>query len=96
MKAKEISALVIEKLVEQEYLNRTNSLLFSSTIPVNQLRDALLGDRNDKEAEKKLIWKEVTRNINKNSNIRESMTTIKGEQHRVWEWIGPEVLSPHK
>jgi len=32
--------------------------------------------------------------ISQNSNVRESVMSIKGEQHRVWEWIGMDVLSP--
>lgn len=85
---------VVTKLVEQEYLNRNDPMVYPSTVPVNQLRDALLVNVSDKD--KKYIWKEVCSLIHRNSNIRESVTTLKGDQHRVWEWIGPEVLSPTK
>lgn len=40
------------------------------------------------------IWARVQTEIKRNSNVRESVTVIKGEQHRVWKWIGSPLLSP--
>ena len=48
------------------------------------------------EKDKKWIWKIVMARLQRNSNIRESMMTWKGDTHIVWEWIGPAVLSPKK
>ena len=62
-------------------------MAYRSAVPVNQLRDALLiALRNDRE--KRLLWKQVALLIHQNSNIRESIMMLKGEQHVVWEWIG--------
>lgn len=93
--ASNLGEAVLVKLVEQEYLNRSDPMTYPSTVPVNQLRDALLVDVPS-DSEKRRIWANVSSLIHRNSNVRESVTTIKGEQHRVWEWIGPEVLSPTK
>ena len=48
------------------------------------------------EKDKKFVWKWVCGQVQRNSNIRESMMNWKGDTHIVWEWIGPAVLSPSK
>lgn len=37
---------------------------------------------------KKAIWDNVYKIVSGNSNVREYVSTIRGEQHKVWEWIG--------
>jgi hypothetical protein len=63
-----------------------------STLSVPQLRDALF--MNAPVRDKTRLWPQVCAAIALNSNVRESVMSIKGEQHRVWEWIGMDVLAP--
>jgi len=42
------------------------------------------------------LWPLVVKAIGRNSNVRESVMAIKGDQHRVWEWVGSDVLSSLK
>ncbi|KGG51498.1 hypothetical protein DI09_33p150 [Mitosporidium daphniae] len=95
--AKLLMETVLDKLIQQDFLNRQDSTMFPSCIPVAQLRDALISGPTfspscNTESYRRQLWKEVSRLIHSNSNVRESTTLIRGEQHRVWEWIGPEVL----
>lgn len=98
--AAQLKAAVLQKLVEQEYLNRTDPVHFPSTVPALQLRDALLPlvdawDGALSLADKKIVWRLVSGSITSDSSVRESVAEWKGEQVRVWEWIGSAVLSPH-
>ena len=56
---------------------------------MNQLRDAVLIKLNGKQ--KSQLWSKISHEISRNSNIVESITTVRGEQTRVWEWIGADV-----
>lgn len=60
-----------------------------SFIPVNQIRDAVF--MNESVRKKNYLWPRIVEKISKNSNIVESITTIRGEQCRAWEWIGADV-----
>ena len=63
------------------------------TLSINQLRDTLMiGAGNSTlsldQSTKKAIWDNVYKIVSSNSNVREYVSTIRGEQHKVWEWIG--------
>jgi hypothetical protein len=90
-KADELVQSVLQILAEQDALNRRDPTR-PATISVHQLRDALF--MNARKAEKLRLWPRVCEAIAHNSNVRESVMSIKGEQHRVWEWIGMDVLAP--
>lgn len=41
--------------------------------------------------QKSQVWSKISNEVSKNSNIVESITTVRGEQTRIWEWIGADV-----
>lgn len=82
---------VLHILAEQDHLNRKDPTIPSS-ISVPQIRDALF--MKSALSYRDSLWPLVCRAIDRHSAVRESAMTMKGEQHRVWEWIGSDVLSP--
>jgi len=90
-KVDELVQTVLQCLAEQDALNRRDPSR-PATLSVPQLRDALFMNASSKE--KARLWPLVCSAIANNSNVRESVMSIKGEQHRVWEWIGMDVLAP--
>ncbi|KAI8816340.1 Man1-Src1p-C-terminal domain-containing protein [Fimicolochytrium jonesii] len=48
------------------------------------------------ESTRDRIWDNVTRLVEKNSGLRETVMEIRGESHLVWQWIGSAALSPRK
>jgi hypothetical protein len=90
-KVDELVQTVLQCLAEQDALNRRDPTR-PSTLSVPQLRDALF--MNAPVRDKTRLWPQVCAAIALNSNVRESVMSIKGEQHRVWEWIGMDVLAP--
>ncbi|KAI8802188.1 inner nuclear membrane protein MAN1, partial [Cladochytrium replicatum] len=40
------------------------------------------------------VWGKAQGYVLRNSNIRETVMEFRGEQHRVWEWIGSYALKP--
>lgn len=90
-KVDELVQTVLQCLAEQDALNRRDPSR-PSTLSVPQLRDALF--MNASVGEKARLWPKVCAAIAANANVRESVMAIKGEQHRVWEWIGMDVLTP--
>lgn len=42
------------------------------------------------------MWQRVQNQVLANSNLRESLLTVKGEAHSVWMWIGSDNLAPTK
>jgi hypothetical protein len=90
---------VFAKLQQQhQQVNRERQQFSMQTIPsptlsINQLRDTLMiGVGNSSltldQPTKKAIWDNVYKIVSSNSNVREYVSTIRGEQHKVWEWIG--------
>ncbi len=90
-KIEELVQTVLQCLAEQDALHRRDPSR-PNTISVPQLRDALF--MNASSSDKTKLWPKVCQAIAHNSNVRESVMSIKGEQHRVWEWIGMDVLAP--
>lgn len=90
-KVDELCQTCLQCLAEQDALNRRDPTR-PSTLSVPQLRDALF--MNATSADKLTLWPKVCKAIANNSNVRESVMSIKGEQHRVWEWIGMDCLAP--
>ena len=90
-KVDELVQTVLQCLAEQDALNRRDPTR-PATLSVPQLRDALF--MNAPASDKTRLWPKVCDAISNNSNVRESVMSIKGEQHRVWEWIGMDVLAP--
>ncbi|KAI0464121.1 hypothetical protein LJB42_001724 [Komagataella kurtzmanii] len=52
----------------------------------HQLRDLLL-DSEMRFSEKNKIWKDVSKKVERNSNIRSRVIEVFGEVMKVWEWI---------
>jgi hypothetical protein len=63
-------------------------------ISVNHLRDSLI--LNYRRSIKQKLWDRIRKIIRSNSCIKESIQMIGGEEHRVWEWNAPPILSPIK
>lgn len=90
-KIEELVQAVLQILAEQDALNRRDPTIPSS-ISIHQIRDALFFKTSNRTRHR--LWPLLCKAIERNSNVRESVMNIKGEQHRVWEWIGSDVLSP--
>ncbi len=61
-------------------------------LSVAQMRDALFMGAG--AGARTRLWPAVCRAVALNANVRESVMSVRGEAHRVWEWIGPGVLAP--
>lgn len=92
---------IVHLLVEQVQTvlsdQKERSLREPSVVPyisVNHLRDSLI--LNFRRSTKQKIWEHVRRLIRMNSCIKESIQIVGGEEHRVWEWNAPPILSPIK
>lgn len=90
-RVEELVQAVLQILAEQDALNRRDPTIPSS-ISIHQIRDALFFKSSARQ--RTTLWPVVCQAIGRNSNVRETVMSIKGEQHRVWEWIGSDVLSP--
>lgn len=90
-RVEELVQAVLQILAEQDALNRRDPTIPSS-ISIHQIRDALFFKSSARQ--RATLWPTVCQAIGRNSNVRETVMSIKGEQHRVWEWIGSDVLSP--
>lgn len=62
-----------------------------STISVHQIRDALFLKSSTRE--RNTLWPLVVEAIASNSSVRESVMSVQGEQQRMWEWIGADILT---
>lgn len=63
--AKLLMETVLDKLIQQDFLNRQDSTMFPSCIPVAQLRDALISGPTfspscNTESYRRQLWKEVS------------------------------------
>jgi hypothetical protein len=92
---------IVHLLVEQVQTvlsdQKERSLREPSVVPyisVNHLRDSLI--LNFRRSTKQKIWEHVRKLIRMNSCIKESIQIVGGEEHRVWEWNAPPILSPIK
>lgn len=87
----ELVQTVFQILAEQDALHRRDPTI-PGAISVHQIRDALFLKASSRARSR--LWPAVCRAIACNSNVRECVMSIRGESHRVWEWIGSDVLSP--
>ncbi|KAJ1968774.1 inner nuclear membrane protein enriched at telomere/subtelomere region [Dimargaris verticillata] len=80
----------IERLVQQEHLHCVDPVQNpSNALSVTQLRDVLvIPTYASSQAARHRLWERVRKQVEQDSNIRVRMTQVKGEPHRVWEWIG--------
>src|SRR5690606_8014438 len=74
-----IAEHAVKKLVDQERLHRSDPVGYAATLPVAQLRDALMHPALYSDNEKRSLWKQVVAIMSRNSMVRESITTLKGE-----------------
>ncbi|KAK9702920.1 inner nuclear membrane protein enriched at telomere/subtelomere region [Basidiobolus ranarum] len=82
---------VLLRLAEQENLHYVDPVQYpSGAVSAVQLRDVLLRSMHN-HIRRKYIWDKVRKVVETNSNIRSGVTEIRGEPHRVWEWVGPSI-----
>lgn len=97
-----LSLLVTQKQAEQNRMSRGGGgggqhhrPIF---VPVNYIRDQLIPPQERKR--KKKIWDKVVRYVrDTESRVREDVTQVCGEEHRVWQWMpdihwSPAAVSP--
>ncbi|TBT97924.1 putative Man1/Src1p histone-binding protein, partial [Hamiltosporidium magnivora] len=83
-KNKEMADLLVKDILEAlslQVLHNSKDKSVISCVALTQLKD-YFGIEDD-------VWVEVVGKIRRNSNVRENMSVVKGEEMRVWEWIGP-------
>ncbi|KAI8605695.1 Man1-Src1p-C-terminal domain-containing protein [Dissophora ornata] len=87
---------VLTKLSDQAHYYYIDPVVYTDPfLPQTHLRDALLADVHS-AARRQEIWDKVQAIIERNSNVRTSSQEVRGELHKVWEWVGPTgVLSQH-
>ncbi|KAF9185251.1 inner nuclear membrane protein enriched at telomere/subtelomere region [Haplosporangium sp. Z 11] len=89
--AKTISGLVqnvLTKLSDQAHYHYIDPVVYSEPfLPQTHLRDALLLNIHT-AARRQAIWDKVQDIVERNSNVRTSSQEVRGELHKVWEWVG--------
>ncbi len=55
-------------------------------VPVH-LRDLILQEEHDPRVRQSL-WKDVERVVEANSNVRTNLEEVRGEDTKVWRWVG--------
>ncbi|KAF9909765.1 inner nuclear membrane protein enriched at telomere/subtelomere region [Linnemannia zychae] len=79
---------VLTKLSDQAHYYYVDRVLYpESYLPELHLRDVLLADVHS-PARRQEIWNKVEAVVERNSNVRASSQEVRGELHRVWEWVG--------
>lgn len=88
MRISSLVSKVLEHLANQEIQHYNDPVTYPQLyIPSAHLRDMLLPDIHD-PVRRTMLWSRVARIIENNSNIRCQVREIKGEPHRIWEWVG--------
>ncbi|KAF9103026.1 inner nuclear membrane protein enriched at telomere/subtelomere region [Mortierella sp. GBA35] len=93
----ELVEQVLSKLSEQVHYYYIDPVIYPELfVPQIHLRDALLTDIHS-HVRRQEIWEKVSLIVDRNANVRVSAQEVRGEIHRVWEWIGASgVLSQKK
>ncbi|KAG0152092.1 hypothetical protein CROQUDRAFT_70914 [Cronartium quercuum f. sp. fusiforme G11] len=87
-KVKELVEITLTKLRDESWVHHTNPTLKPNAfIASAHLRDLILSYEHSPIARQKL-WKKVETIIEGNSNIRTKLSEQRGENIKVWEWIG--------
>ncbi|KAJ1915056.1 inner nuclear membrane protein enriched at telomere/subtelomere region [Tieghemiomyces parasiticus] len=86
----ELVHAAVQRLVQQEHLHYVDPTQHpSNALSVTQLRDVLVTPAYAASAAARhRLWERVRKRVEHNANVRVRMTQVKGEPHRVWEWIG--------
>ena len=98
-----LSLLVTQKQAEQNRMSRGGGGVGGQHhrpifVPVNYIRDQLIPPQDRKR--KRKIWDKVVRYVrDTESRVREDVTQVCGEEHRVWQWMpdihwNPAAVSP--
>ncbi|KAK9767713.1 hypothetical protein K7432_002279 [Basidiobolus ranarum] len=92
--ATELVDTVLNRLVDQEHYHYVDPVQHpTNVLSVSQLRDTLLSSEHN-HVRRQRIWEKVRRVVEANSNVRAGKMEIKGEPHRVWEWVGTAPTVP--
>ncbi|MBW0487509.1 hypothetical protein O181_027224 [Austropuccinia psidii MF-1] len=84
----ELVEITLTKLRDESWTHHTNpSLAPNPMIASAQLRDLILSYDHSPVNRQKL-WRKVEKVIEGNSNVRTKLSEIRGENIKVWEWIG--------
>lgn len=79
---------VLTKLSDQAHYYYVDRVLYPEPyLPEYHLRDVLLADVHS-PARRQEIWNKVEAVVERNSNVRATSEEVRGELHRVWEWVG--------
>ncbi|KAI1320443.1 inner nuclear membrane protein enriched at telomere/subtelomere region [Mortierella claussenii] len=79
---------VLSKLSDQAHYFYVDPVIYPEPfLPQTHLRDALLADVHS-PARRQEIWNKVQAVVERNSNVRTDTQEVRGELHRVWEWVG--------
>ncbi|KAH7043661.1 Man1-Src1p-C-terminal domain-containing protein [Linnemannia elongata] len=79
---------VLIKLSDQAHYYYVDRVLYPEPyLPEYHLRDVLLADVHS-PARRQEIWNKVEAVVERNSNVRATSEEVRGELHRVWEWVG--------
>ncbi|ORX89181.1 hypothetical protein K493DRAFT_305969 [Basidiobolus meristosporus CBS 931.73] len=92
--AAELVDTVLNRLVDQEHYHYVDPVQHpTNVLSVSHLRDFLLSTEHN-HVRRQRIWEKVRRIVEANSNVRAGKMEIKGEPHRVWEWVGTAPITP--
>ncbi|KAF9107729.1 inner nuclear membrane protein enriched at telomere/subtelomere region [Mortierella sp. AM989] len=79
---------VLSKLADQSHYHYIDPVLcLDPYLPQIHLRDALLTNELA-PVKRQELWDKVSAIVDRNANVRVSAQEVRGEIHRVWEWIG--------
>lgn len=86
--------LALDKLSDQERMHYTDPVQNPQPyMATAHLRDFLLASEHSASKRTKL-WQGVQRVVESNSNVRTRQVDLRGEWHRVWEWVGYQSSAP--
>ncbi|KAF9902162.1 inner nuclear membrane protein enriched at telomere/subtelomere region [Lobosporangium transversale] len=87
---------VLSKLTDQSHYYYIDPFSYPEPyLSQIHLRDALLIDVAQ-PARRNELWEKVSTIVDKDANVRVSLQEVRGEIHRVWEWIGASGILSNK
>lgn len=82
---KDLSSKALEKLQKQAKLFR-EGIVPHRYIGKIQLRDYFLSDPSMSRKSKNIIWEQVSKNVERNTNVHAYSLEVAGDIMKVWEW----------
>jgi len=93
-KVKELVEEALDTLEDREFAYHADPVSTAEpyVVPVH-LRDLILRDEHS-PSRRQRVWEKVMKVVEDNANVRTNMEEVRGEDTKVWRWIGSTVSTP--